>query len=47
MDGGQAKESLDARHRGAAPVVAEGEFVEVDLQVWLADAVLGAPQPGL
>ena len=47
MDGGQAQESLEARYRGAAPVDAEGELGEVGLQVGLADAVMGAPQPGL
>ena len=47
MDGGQAQKSLEGRHRGAAAVEVEGELVEVGLQVLLADAVMGAPHPGL
>ena len=47
MEGGQAQKGLEGRHRGAASVETEGELVEVDLQVLVADAVMSAPEPGL
>ena len=43
----EAEEGLEGRHRGAAAVVAEDELVEVDLQVGIADAAVGAVHPRL
>ena len=42
----EAKECLEGRHRRLAPVVAEDVFVEIDLEVGVADAAVGAVQPG-
>jgi hypothetical protein len=38
---------MEGGHRCAAAVVAKDVFVEVDLQVWVADAAVGAAQSGL
>ena len=43
----EAEHSLESGHGRASAVEAEGELVEVDLQVLLADAAVGALQPGL
>jgi hypothetical protein len=45
--GAESEEGLEGRHRGAAAVVAEDVFVEVDLQVLVRDAAVGAMQPRL
>jgi hypothetical protein len=47
MSGAEAEQGLEGGHRGAAAVVAEDEFIEVDLQVWIADAAMGPVHPGL
>jgi hypothetical protein len=39
--GGEAKERLEGRHRGPPPVEAEGELVEVGLEVVVPDTVVG------
>ena len=39
---GEAEKSLEGRHRGTPPVEAEGELVQVGLEVVVADAVVGA-----
>jgi len=44
---GEAQQGLEGRHRCAAPVEAEGELVQVGLEVVVADAVVGADQPTL
>ena len=44
--GAEAEQGLEAGQRGAAPVVAEDELVQVDRQVFGRDAVVGALQPG-
>src|SRR5262245_25939690 len=38
--GGEAKESLEGRHRGPSPIEAEGELVEVGLEMVVADTVV-------
>src|SRR5215471_8338483 len=45
--GGEAKESLEGRHRGPSPIEAEGELVEVGLEMVVADTVVGAAEPSL
>ncbi len=45
--GGEAEEGLKGRHRGTPTVEAEGELVEVGLEVVVPDAVVGATEPGL
>ena len=40
--GAEPEQRLEGRHRRAASVVAEGELIEVDLQVRIADAAVGA-----
>src|SRR5688572_15525189 len=47
MEGAEPEQGLEGGHRGAAAVVAEDELVEVDLEVALLDASVGALQPGL
>jgi hypothetical protein len=47
MCGPEPEQRLEGRHWGAAAVVAEDELVEVDLQVLLGGAAVGALQPGL
>src|SRR5262249_11634504 len=47
MNGGQPEERLEGGHRGAASVEAEGELVEVDLEMGVADAVVGPDEPSL
>jgi hypothetical protein len=42
-----SKQCLEGGHRRAAPIEAEGEFVQVDLEVGVTNAVVGADQPGL
>ena len=44
---GEAEEGLEGRHRRSAAVEAEGELVELSLEVVVPDAVVGAAQPGL
>jgi len=44
---GEAEQGLEGRHRGTPPVEAEGELVQVGLEVVVADAVVGAAQPRL
>ena len=44
---GEAEEGLEGRHRGPAAGEAEGELVEVGLEVVVPDAVVGAAQPRL
>lgn len=43
----QAEQPLKRNHGGRPAVVAEGEFVQIDLQVLGADGSVGASQPGL
>jgi len=43
----ESEQGLERCHQGAAPVEAEGELVEVGLQVMVADAMMSAPEPGL
>ena len=43
---GEAEEGLEGRHRRAPAVEAEGELVEVGLEVIVADAVVGTVEPG-
>src|SRR5262249_45919308 len=47
MNGGEHEERLEGGHRGAASVEAEGELVEVDLEMGVADAVVGPDEPSL
>jgi multidrug transporter EmrE-like cation transporter len=47
VDRAEPEEGLEGGHRGAAAVVAEDELVEVDGQVLLGDASMGAVHPGL
>ena len=44
---GEAEQGLEGRHRGSAAVEAEGELVEVGLEVIVPDAVVGPAQPRL
>src|SRR5260370_28866125 len=44
---GEAEQGLEGRHRGAPPVEAEGELVQVGLEVVVTDAMVGADQPTL
>ena len=44
---GEAKQGLEGRHRDPATVEAEGELVEVGLEVIVPDAVVGPAQPRL
>jgi len=43
----QAEERLEGGRRRAAAIQPEGEFVEVDLQMLVADPVVSPAQPGL
>src|SRR3989442_7527565 len=45
--GGETEEGLEGGHRGPPAVEAEGELVEVHLEVVVADAVVGAGEPSL
>lgn len=45
MLGAESKQGLERGHRGAAPVEADGELVEVDLEVVVTDARMRAPEP--
>src|SRR3989442_13483816 len=45
--GGETEKSLEGRHRGAPPVEAEGELVQVGLEMVVTDAVVGTTEPGL
>ena len=45
--GGQAEQGLERRHGGAASVEAEHELVDIVGQMFDANAVMGAQQPGL
>jgi hypothetical protein len=45
--GGEAEEGLEGGHWGMSAVEAEGELVEVGLEVIVADAVVGPAEPGL
>src|SRR5262245_36677915 len=44
---GEAEQGLEGCHRGPAAVEAEGELVEVGLEVIVPDAVVGPTQPRL
>ena len=44
---GEAQKGLEGRHRCAPPIEAEGELVQVGLEVVVADAVVCAAQPSL
>src|SRR2546425_8590304 len=44
---GETQQGLERCHRGAPPVEAEGELVQVGLEVIVTDAVVGAAKPGL
>lgn len=44
---GEAEERLEGGHRRPPPVEAEGELVEVGLEVIVPAAVVGAAEPGL
>lgn len=41
----KAEQCLKRGHRGLAPVVAEDEFIEIDLQLMAPDAVVGPDEP--
>ena len=41
----EPEQGLKRGHRGLAPVIAKDEFVEIDLQVMSADAMVGADEP--
>lgn len=43
--GPKAEQCLKRGHRGLAPVVAEDEFIEIDLQLMAPDAVIGSDEP--
>jgi len=45
--GAQAEERLESGGRRASAIESECEFVKVDLQVLVADAVVSPAQPGL
>jgi hypothetical protein len=45
--GAEPKQGLEGGHWGAAAVMAEDVLVEVDLQVGVADAAVGAVHPRL
>ncbi len=45
--GGEAEEGLEGGHWGTPAVEAEGELVEVGLEVIVSDAVVGTAEPGL
>src|SRR6266511_6133271 len=47
MLGTESEQCLEGGHRRAASVVAEDELVEVDLEVGVADAAVGAVHPRL
>ena len=47
VDGAEAEQGLEAGKGSAAAVVSEDELVEVDLEVFRGDAVVGALEPGL
>src|SRR5258708_21382800 len=47
MDRGEAEEGLEGGHGGAPSVEAEGELVEVDLEMGVTDAMVRADEPGL
>jgi hypothetical protein len=44
--GAEAEQCLEAGERRTAPVVSKDELIEVDLEVFRRDAVVGALQPG-
>ena len=46
MRAGKAEQRLEGSHRGTAAVEPEDVFVEVRLDVLLADAVMGPQKPG-
>src|SRR5271166_5716829 len=43
--GPEAEQGLERSHRGLAPVVAEDEFIEINLQLMAPDAVVGPDEP--
>jgi hypothetical protein len=43
---GETEQGLERCHRGPPPVEAEGELVQVGLEVIVPDAVVGATKPG-
>jgi hypothetical protein len=45
VNGAEAEQGLECRHRRASAVVSEGEFIEVDLQVFGRDDTVGSGQP--
>ncbi len=45
MSGSQAKQGLEGRHRLPPTIMAIDEFVEVNLELIAADAVVGSDQP--
>ena len=44
---GEAEQSREGRHGGPAAVEAEGELIEVGLEVIVPDAVVGTAEPRL
>ena len=44
---GKAEQGLEGGHRGPPPVEAEGELIQVGLEVIMPDAVVGTAEPGL
>jgi hypothetical protein len=47
VQGTESKQCLEGCHRSAAAIVAEDVLVEVDVEVLLGDAAMGAVHPGL
>jgi hypothetical protein len=45
--GGETEQGLEGGHGGTSAVEAEGELVEVGLEVSVADAMVGSAEPGL
>src|SRR6516225_3086434 len=45
--GGEAKKSLEGRHRGPSSIEAEGELVEVGLEMAVADTMVSTAEPRL
>jgi hypothetical protein len=47
MDRGEPEQRLEGGHRRAPAIEAEGELVQVDLEVGMTNTVVGTDQPGL
>ena len=45
MDRREPEQRLEGGHRRVTPIEAEGELVELDLEVSMTDAVVSADQP--